>query len=104
MVQRISNYERQPRDLYETPEWVTHALLRSKLVPFYKLQWWEPACASGKIAREVNAVYASDIVTGYGMVLDFLTTTDVPQASTLLSRTHLSIRWPRSLFDTDLSL
>jgi hypothetical protein len=78
MVQRISNYERQPRDLYETPEWVTHALLRSKLVPFYKLQWWEPACASGKIAREVNAVYASDIVTGYGMVLDFLTTTDVP--------------------------
>lgn len=76
MVQRISNYERQPRDLYETPEWVTRALLRSRLVPFYKLQWWEPACASGKIAKEVNAVFASDLVTSYGATMDFLSSTE----------------------------
>lgn len=76
MVQRISDYERQPRDLYETPEWVTRALLRSRLVPFYKLQWWEPACASGKIAKEVNAVFASDLVTSYGATMDFLSSTE----------------------------
>lgn len=82
MVQRISNYERQPRDLYETPEWVTHALLRSKLVPFYKLQWWEPTCASGKIAREVKDMFGDCVFfAGKGVLTSRIVFIDRPGAS-----------------------
>lgn len=48
MSQRDSGYERRERDLYETPEWATAALLPH--LP--KCAWlWEPACGSGKMAR-----------------------------------------------------
>ncbi len=66
MSQRESGYDRQDRDLYETPEWVTLALLpyladrpRSIL---------EPACASGKMVRALksggHSVLGTDISTG----------------------------------------
>jgi hypothetical protein len=47
MSQRPSGYTRIERDLYETPEWVTEALLphlerRPECI-------WEPACGSGKM-------------------------------------------------------
>ena len=48
MSQRESGYARKERDLYETPEWVTEALLPH--LP--SMDWiWEPACGSGKMAR-----------------------------------------------------
>ena len=73
MVQRVSDYARIERDRYETPEWVTDALL--PYIP--KMQWiWEPACASGKMSRALkknHPVYSSDLVTDYGITnTDFL--------------------------------
>jgi hypothetical protein len=65
MSQRDSGYLRKERDLYETPEWVTEALLPH--LPPFKFGW-EPAAASGKMVRVLrNAGYeilASDIATG----------------------------------------
>jgi hypothetical protein len=70
MSQRDSGYERKERDLYETPEWVTDAL-----VPHIKgriTSIWEPAAGSGKMVRALkNAgfwVTESDVQTGF----DFL--------------------------------
>lgn len=70
MSQRDSGYERVERDLYETPEWVTQALLphlgNIKSV-------WEPAAGSGKIARVLVAaglqVLSTDISTGQDFLL-----------------------------------
>lgn len=73
MSQRDSGYARKERDLYETPEWVTEALL-----PTLKLaHFWEPAQGSGKMARvlsKVGPVTGSDIETGD----DFLRCREVP--------------------------
>ena len=65
MSQRESGYERIELDCYETPEWVTRALLpylgSIKLV-------WEPAAGSGKMARILEAaglqVLSTDISAG----------------------------------------
>jgi methylase of polypeptide subunit release factors len=66
MSQRDSGYERKERDLYETPEWVTHALLDGHLRPPKVV--WEPACGSGKMVRALGLLDAeiigSDIETG----------------------------------------
>lgn len=71
MSQRDSGYERKERDLYETPEWVTLAL-----VPHLKTNdcvVWEPACGSGKMVRALLKagfdVSGTDIDSGR----DFLT-------------------------------
>jgi hypothetical protein len=59
-----SNYERKDRDLYETPAWVTQALI------------WEPACGNGAIVRVLADngyhVHATDKVDGE----DFFATND----------------------------
>ena len=69
MSQRGSGYERKERDCYETPEWVTEALLWH--LP-RKIYIWEPAAGSGKMAnvllRSDHAVVSTDITGGY----DFL--------------------------------
>lgn len=79
MAQRNSDYDRKDRDLYETPEWVTKALLPYIPKDAYI---WEPCCASGKIARVVEAVASSDLVTDYGQSgVDFLQR-DTPHAFT----------------------
>lgn len=66
MSQRDSGYERKERDLYETPEWVTEALLPH--IPRQKpIEIWEPACGSGKMVRVLSAfgnVLGTDIETG----------------------------------------
>ena len=54
-------------DLYETPEWVTEALLPH--LPDSSLDIWEPACGSGKMARALSEgtphiVKATDIKSG----------------------------------------
>jgi hypothetical protein len=65
MSQRNSGHERKERDLYETPEWVTLALLPH----LRKLGCvWEPAAGSGKMVRALQGagflVVESDIATG----------------------------------------
>jgi SAM-dependent methyltransferase len=56
-------YERQERDYYPTPAWVTRALLR--VLDVRGLTIWEPAAGSGAMARELRAagaeVFCSDI-------------------------------------------
>lgn len=70
MSQRDSGYERKERDLYETPEWVTHALVNGHVRRVSHV--WEPACGSGKMVRALgvldSTVTGTDIVLGY----DFL--------------------------------
>lgn len=67
MSQRDSGYERKERDLYETPEWVTVALL-PHLPQLPKIPCiWEPAAGSGKMVRPLESytfVFASDIDKG----------------------------------------
>ena len=65
MSQRDSGYERKERDLYETPAWVTEALLphlrECRII-------WEPAAGSGKMSRVLEGfagtVISSDIAEG----------------------------------------
>jgi hypothetical protein len=76
MAQRISGYVRQANDSYETPAWVTDAIVPhiSKLA----LHVWEPAAGSGQMADALrNAgfrVTATDIATG----VDFLECNALP--------------------------
>lgn len=66
MSQRDSGYARVAFDQYETPEWVTRALLPH--LPRRIEVVWEPACGSGKMVRAMRGspfeVVASDIQTG----------------------------------------
>lgn len=74
MSQRESGYARKERDLYETPAWVTKALLPH--LPSGSLAIWEPAAGSGKMSDALieggHRVYSSDIEHGD----DFLQTID----------------------------
>ena len=76
MAQRISGYLRKPNDAYETPAWVTDAL-----VPYLRtlaLHVWEPAAGTCKMVDALrNAgfrVTATDIATG----VDFLESHALP--------------------------
>jgi len=65
MSQRDSGYARKERDCYETPEWVTSALLPH--IPDRIKAIWEPACGSGKMMRVLQTkfgVHGSDIDDG----------------------------------------
>lgn len=72
MSQRDSGYERKERDCYETPEWVTEALIPH--ISSKPEAVWEPACGSGKMLVVLKKyfcdVHGSDIETGE----DFLNT------------------------------
>lgn len=77
MSQRRSGYERQSLDLYETPEWVTRALIPH--IPMSVRKIWEPACGSGKMAEALMRFQCVDDVVGSdispiktGATLDFL--------------------------------
>jgi hypothetical protein len=65
MSQRESGYGRKALDHYETPEWVTHAVVPHLGHP---LHVWEPAAGSGKMVRALAdagcRVEASDIADG----------------------------------------
>jgi hypothetical protein len=75
MSQRDSGYERKERDCYETPEWVTEALL-----PYLPqmLKVWEPAAGSGKMARVLERRYRSVYQTDIERGVDFLTSKTGP--------------------------
>lgn len=65
MSQRDSGYERKERDAYETPAWVTYAL-----VPYIRKPTliWEPACGSGKMVEALKKcvlpIMGTDIDSG----------------------------------------
>jgi hypothetical protein len=80
MSQRNSGHARKERDLYETPEWVSEALiphLRKDLASV-----WEPAAGTGKMAavlERVAKVHASDIEpNGEISACDFLSCSQMP--------------------------
>jgi hypothetical protein len=66
MSQRESGYKRKERELYETPEWVTEALLPH--LPASCQIVWEPAAGSGRMSRVLEGfagtVISSDIADG----------------------------------------
>lgn len=66
MSQRDSGYARKERDLYETPEWVTAALVPH--IADRSVSVWEPACGSGKMVAALEKhfvhVIGTDIETG----------------------------------------
>lgn len=71
MSQRDSGYERKERDCYETPEWVTLALLPH--IPSRIKTVWEPAAGSGKMAAPLIAagytVHTTDLTDGKDFLL-----------------------------------
>ena len=70
MSQRDSGYKRVAFDQYETPEWVTQALIPH--IPKYDIL--EPAAGNGKMAKVIIAngfvVEQSDIQTGVNFLTD----------------------------------
>ena len=71
MSQRVSGYERKERDLYETPEWVTEALVRDLGGRKFS-RVWEPATGSGKMWNILQTNWTcqgTDIVTGYDFLM-----------------------------------
>jgi hypothetical protein len=66
MSQRESGYERKARDAYETPAWVTQALVPQ--LPRRPGRVWEPACGSGLMVAALDRcgldVIASDLDSG----------------------------------------
>lgn len=74
MSQRDSGYERKERDLYETPEWVTEALLPH--LPRSPNKIWEPAFGSGKMTRVFSAKgigwIGTDIADGEDFLLEMV--------------------------------
>jgi hypothetical protein len=81
MSQRDSGYERKERDLYETPAWVTDAVvgyIDTKRVI------WEPASGGGKMVAALERhgfdVYASDIESGEDFLSSDTCFTPSPQA------------------------
>lgn len=70
MSQRDSGYERKPFDLYETPAWVTRALVPH--LPGRINAILEPACGSGKMATALAECWFE--VDGYDIQdgVDFL--------------------------------
>lgn len=90
MSQRGSGYKRKELDNYETPTWVTEALLphlprRPKVI-------WEPACGNGKMVDALfNAgefgVIGSDIINGK----DFLAETECNHVDAIITNPPYAI-------------
>lgn len=82
MSQRHSEYERQPDDLYETPEWVTECIIPH--LPGKSVRLWEPCAGLGKMVdvlkRHGHHVFSSDISSGSDF-FDF----DVAEASWIVT-------------------
>lgn len=65
MSQRPSGYNRRANECYETPTWVTEALIPH--IPDRIKTVWEPACGSGKIIGALAGmfrVYGTDSLNG----------------------------------------
>lgn len=66
MAQRNGGYERLPMDLYQTPDWVTEALVPH--IPKRVKDVWEPAAGNNDVVKTLRHhgynVRASDIKSG----------------------------------------
>jgi hypothetical protein len=77
----ISGYERNGRDFYATPDWVTQALLQHV---HFRGPIWEPCCGDGAMSKVLQAqkykVVSTDITErGFGTAgVDFLACRKVP--------------------------
>ena len=77
----VSGYDREGRDFYATPSWVTEALLQHVC---FRSPVWEPCCGDGAISNVLAAhryeVVSTDIAErGFGTAgIDFLACRDVP--------------------------
>lgn len=77
----VSGYEREGKDFYATPDWVTEALLQHVRL---RGLVWEPCCGSGAMSSILGAhgyeVVSSDIADrGFGTAgVDFLACREVP--------------------------
>jgi hypothetical protein len=87
MRDRNLGYERQERNFYPTPAWVTEALLRRVRLP---KGIWEPCCGDGAMARVLEThghrVVGTDLVDrGYGEAgRDFRAETRLPAGITAI--------------------
>ncbi len=107
-----STYERVERDRYETPEWVTEALLPH--LGRGRMTIWEPCCGSGKMSRVLascHRVISSDIElpanavdTGRGWALpgagevfqrDFLADGPIPTCDAVVTNSPYGRSAPR---------
>jgi hypothetical protein len=82
MSQRVSGFQRKPLDGYETPEWVTEALIPH--LPRVPALVWEPAAGTGKMVTVLARhalVHATDITAG----VDFLTAPPVPDCDGIIT-------------------
>lgn len=77
----ISRFEREGRDFYATPSWVTDALLRHVR---FRGPVWEPCCGTGAMSA-VLALHGYDVIStdiadhGFGTPgIDFLTCRSMP--------------------------
>jgi hypothetical protein len=77
----VSGYDREGRDFYATPSWVTEALLQHVR---FRGPVWEPCCGDGAMSNVLAAhrykVISTDIAErGFGKAgIDFLACRDVP--------------------------
>ena len=87
MSQRDSGYKRIERDCYETPEWVTRAVLphlgNIKSV-------WEPAAGSGKMARALEAAGLQVLSTDISAGQDFLLAGEQPVDAIVTNPPYIS--------------
>jgi hypothetical protein len=78
----VSGYDRQGRDFYATPDWVTEALLRHIR---FRGPVWEPCCGDGAMSNVLAThgykVVSTDIAErGFGTPgIDFLTCRNMPE-------------------------
>jgi hypothetical protein len=83
MSQRNSGYKRKDRDAYETPAWVTLALIPH--LPWQPGQVWEPAAGSGLMVEALMRagldVASSDIADGD----DFLHMSKLPGCNAIIT-------------------
>lgn len=82
MSQRESGYARKERDLYETPEWATKALL-PHLPRFGAVL--EPAAATGKMARVLADVADTVVSTDIDRGDDFLASVHADEIDAIIT-------------------
>jgi hypothetical protein len=94
MSQRNSGYERKDADSYETPAWVTQALL-PHLPRFMELPLvWEPAAGSGKMLPVLAEIPAFVVGTDIAEGVDFLEAEAPPACAAIITNPPYNLAQP----------